>query len=196
MELSLMFHPILDKLFPVFHHVQSLVPIKIHPILEFSIRPAQLLKLMKCSSSGNCCLSKPFPCENGLHFWTGNNLDNILSLQETPLCHQVHLDLLCNIFVINDHWLFPVQLVEREVPPPQELHNPLMDASCIVCSTSLCLGHNLWCFSPGISQVLVCIKVQKPNHWYDMTLDNHIKIFSLYIFDKLCVCLLKLGLIT
>src|SRR6267154_1601306 len=142
MKASLMSLPTFHKSSPVFHNIRPLVPIKIHTVLQFPISPPQFVKPMKCRFNRNGCFSNPLLCENSLDVWTCNDFHKILGLQETIACLFLHPgpDLLCNVFIINDRALFPVQLVEGEVPPPQETQNPFADVSRVVHSTSLHLG--------------------------------------------------------
>src|SRR5216684_1857523 len=99
---------------------------------------------MECCFGRDRCLADTFLHENCLHLGTGNNLHDVLSPQEASLhlFHHLHLDLPCNVLVIEDRSSCLVQLVEREDPQLQERHSPLVDASCMVHSRSLCLGHN------------------------------------------------------
>ena len=53
MESLLVSHPMFDKTLPIFHHIQPLVPIKMHTIFQFPISPAKFLKPTKCCLNGN-----------------------------------------------------------------------------------------------------------------------------------------------
>src|SRR5216684_8933056 len=100
---------------------------------------------MKCHLKQNGRLVNALLSEDLLHLQTCYNFHNVLSLQETTPCvlHHLHLNFFCNIFIINDCPLLSVQLVKREVSPPQEVHHPLVDASCTVHSTTLCCHHKI-----------------------------------------------------
>jgi hypothetical protein len=53
MEASLISHPVFHETLPIFHHVRPLMPVKIHPIFQGSIGPAQFLEPTKCGCDRN-----------------------------------------------------------------------------------------------------------------------------------------------
>src|SRR6267154_2571236 len=149
MEVLFISHPTFHKLLPIVHHIWPLMPIKIHTIFQFSISPPQSVEPVKCCFDRNGCFGNPFPREDGLDLWACDNLDDILSLQETfsNLHHHLRLDFLSYVFIIKNCPPFPVQLVEGEVARLQEPDGPLLNVSCMVGSLSMCLGYNFCCFS-------------------------------------------------
>jgi hypothetical protein len=119
MESELVSHPTFYKTFPIFHHVRPLMPIKIYPILKFSISPAKFVEPMKSHFDRSRHLSDAFLGENSLHHWARDNFHDIFSFQETFPCllHHSGLDLPCDVFIIKKCQSLPIELVEPEVAP-------------------------------------------------------------------------------
>ena len=111
MESSFISHPMLHESLPILHHIRPLVPIKIHTILQFPIRPAPVSQANEVQVLSEIdALVIPFranmACISGLATISTRSW----AFKKPPFCllHHLHLDFLCNVFIIKDCPSFPV----------------------------------------------------------------------------------------